>query len=208
MSAAVTVIGSGDVGATRVGAGGRAGRGVALGPGAPQSEKVQAVRAETGATVAELGDALAAAAVVVLAVPGGAAAGLIRAHDDAFAGTVVIDATNDLSGGAGGPELSSLGALTEVAPTALGYRAFNSVGWEVMADPVLGGVRADLAFAGPDGPERETVEELISDVGFGPVYVGADAAAHRAVDGLMTLWFALAFGQGRGRRLALHLLTD
>jgi hypothetical protein len=49
-------------------------------------------------------------------------------------GKVVVDASNDLSRGPAFVKLSSLPYLAEKAPTALGFRAFNSVGWENMAD--------------------------------------------------------------------------
>ena len=51
-------------------------------------------------------------------------------------------------------------------------------------------------------------EALIADVGFRPQCVGEGPDAHWAVDSLATLWFALAFGQHRGRRLAFRLLTN
>ena len=76
-----------------------------------------------------------------------------------------------------------------------------------MADPVFGGVVADMCFAGPVA-ERAPVESVIADVGFRPQYVGAGPDALRAVDALATLWFALAFVQQRGRRLAFRLLSD
>jgi 8-hydroxy-5-deazaflavin:NADPH oxidoreductase len=67
-------------------------------------------------------------------------------------------------------------------PSAQGYRAFNSVGWDNMADPRLGDTTTDLFYAGP--------------------------VDQRAADALATLWFALAFGQQRGRRLAFRLPAD
>ena len=58
------------------------------------------------------------------------------------------------------------------------------------------------------GDERAAVEALIADAGFRPQYMGEGPDAHWAVDSLATLWFALAFGQHRGRRLAFRLLTN
>jgi predicted dinucleotide-binding enzyme len=84
-------------------------------------------------------------------------------------------------------------------------RAFNSLGWENFADPVLDGVQADLLFAGP-GTHREDVERLIADVGLCPVYVGELDKAP-LVDAVGALWGALALGQGMGRRLFFKVVT-
>jgi 8-hydroxy-5-deazaflavin:NADPH oxidoreductase len=129
---------------------------------------------------------------------------VLAAHAGALAGRIVIDATNNMSPGNAG-QLSALGHLPA---SATGFRAFNSVGVENMANPVIGGVAADMFYAGPDGAERETVGALIADVGFRPVYAGAGPAALAAVDSVAGLWFALALGRGYGRRLAFRVLTD
>ena len=83
-----------------------------------------------------------------------------------------------------------------------------SIGWESMANPCFGDAVADLFYAGPATDERAAVEALIADAGFLPQYVGGGPDAHRAVDSLATLWFALVVGQRRGRHLAFQLLTD
>jgi len=67
-------------------------------------------------------------------------------------------------------------------------------------------VQVDLFYCG-DAAAREVADRLIADVGLRPVYVdGLDAAA--TVDGVARLWFALAFGQGHGRRIAFKLLAE
>jgi predicted dinucleotide-binding enzyme len=156
-----------------------------------------------GAAVTEPVAALEEARVAVYTVPGTAMPELLAAHTVALEGRIVIDATNNMTGG--GQELS---ALRHLPDGAIGYRAFNSVGWENVADPVLGGEVADMFYAGPDGSEREVVSGLIADVGFRPVYAGGSPAAFAAVDSLAGLWFALALGRGLGRRLAFRVLTD
>jgi predicted dinucleotide-binding enzyme len=113
----------------------------------------------------------------------------------------------------GGP-MNSVAAISAAAPTAHVYRAFNSLGWENFADPLFNGVQADLFYAGPEdssagdseGGARATVERLIADVGLHPVYVGGPEQAG-VVDGVASLWFALALGQRQGRRLAFKVLT-
>jgi hypothetical protein len=144
------------------------------------------------------------AEVVVFAVPGSAMDTVVPAVAPALSGKVVIDATNDMQG----LQPSSVHRITPAAPDALVFRASNSVGWENMADPVLGGVQADMLYCGHDAAgATEVVESLIADVGFRPVRVGG-LDELPAVDALLHLWFALAIRGGRGRRLAFKVLTD
>jgi predicted dinucleotide-binding enzyme len=113
----------------------------------------------------------------------------------------VIDSTNQF----GQPVMNGLAAIAGAAPQAAIYRAFNSLGWENFAEPVLDGTQADLLYAGPDGPGRAMVEQLIADIGLRPVWVG-DLSQAPLVDNLGALWGALAFGQRRGRRIAFKVL--
>ena len=80
----------------------------------------------------------------------------------------MVDATNDLTAGQDSQSLSALPYLTERVPSAQGFPAFNSVGWENMANPRFGDTVADLFYAGPDIDDRVAVESLIGDVGFRP----------------------------------------
>ena len=151
-----------------------------------------------GAPVRAVGDALADAEVVVLALPGGAVADLIAEHGPSLAGTVVIDAANRM----GAPEFSSRKEIAAAAPTAQYVRAFNSLGWENFADPAPG---AALIFASDPGA-RPVAQDLITAVGLRPEYVG-DASATGVVDSLLPLWMALVREHGGNRKLALRVLT-
>jgi 8-hydroxy-5-deazaflavin:NADPH oxidoreductase len=103
------------------------------------------------------------------------------------------------------PNRASVKAIAAAAPAAAVYRAFNSLGWENFAEPMMDGMQADLLFAGPES-HREEVERLIADIGLRPVYVG-DLDKAPLVDALGGLWGALAFGQGMGRRLFFKVIT-
>jgi predicted dinucleotide-binding enzyme len=110
---------------------------------------------------------------------------------------VVIDATNDVAGS----RLSHPDAYAQ-APGARFVRAFNSLGYELFAEPSIGGTVADLFWCGP-----AEVEPLLADVGLRPVRVG-DIDAIDVVDGVGRLWLTLVFRQGRPRRLAFRTLTE
>ena len=112
----------------------------------------------------------------------------------------MIDATNDV----GGERLHHAEAYAEHAPGARLVRAFNTLGFEMFADPSVGGEVADLFWCGPDDAG---VERLIADVGLRPVRVGGIDAID-VVDGVGRLWITLVFREGRPRRLAFRMLAD
>ena len=86
-------------------------------------------------------------------------------------------------------------------------RAFNTLGWENFAEPVVAGVRCDLLYGAEDGVAREVAERLIRDVGLEPVWVGGPESFD-VVDGVTRLWFTLAFQRRLGRRLAFKVLVE
>jgi predicted dinucleotide-binding enzyme len=160
-----------------------------------------------GAGLAPVDAALDVADTVIVALPGAAVPGFIADNATALDGKLVFDASNDVGAMSDGHPAHHLTAWAASVPGASVFRAFNTVSWEVMADPVVGGVQADLLYCGPDGPPRERAEAVIEAVGFRPVSVGAPDNAD-LLDAVMRLWFTLAIGQGRGRHLALKFLED
>lgn len=188
--AGVAVIGGGRVGRTLATALGRGGLDVTVG-----------VRTPTGPGQVPVAEAIAGAEAIVLAVPGAAVEGFAREHAAALAGRVVIDASNDLSDGHGGP-MHHLAAWARLAPGVPVFRAFNTIGVENVLEPVFDGVAADLLYCGPEA-DRPAVEELIRATGLRPIWVGGPEAAD-LLDGATRLWFTLA--RTRGRRLAFRVL--
>jgi predicted dinucleotide-binding enzyme len=184
----IAVIGSGNIGGTIGEAWRRAGHDVGFASRSPEPPRTVAIPAAIGG-----------AAVVLLAVPGAAVPELLAEHGGALDGRVVIDATNDI----GGERLSHADAYDR-APGARFARAFNSLGYELFAEPRIGGETADLFWCGPDDAG---VEQLIADVGLRPVRVGGIDAID-VVDGVGRLWLTLVFRQGHPRRLALRMLAD
>ena len=189
----VAVIGTGFIGGTLGRAMAQSGHRVTFGSRRPDDDDVAGT---SGASVASVGDALGAAGVIILALPGPAVAELAADHGAALAGKLVIDATNQM-GQAVTNSRSSLPGTVRYA------RAFNTLGGENMADPIFAGGPADMFFSAPEA-DRAIVEEVVRGVGLHPVYVGADQ--EDLLDALFRLWMALAVGQKRGRRLAFRLL--
>jgi predicted dinucleotide-binding enzyme len=152
-----------------------------------------------GAPVLAIGEALAGADVVVLAVPGPAVPDVIGAHGAALAGKIVVDAVNRM----GQPELNSRALIAGAVPDARYVRAFNSLGWENFADPLAG---ANLFFAA-DPEARSVAEELIAAVGLDPAFLG-DPDVAGMVDALTPVWMALVRQHGGNRRIALRVVTE
>jgi predicted dinucleotide-binding enzyme len=198
----VAVIGAGNIGGTLGRKWLASGHEVRFGVGstATYDDLAAAGGVVTGAT-----GAVAGADVVVLAVPAAAVGDVLSQVGASLDGVVVIDATNNVGGG--GP-LNASAALGNAAPGASYYRAFNTLGWENFATPSFGGgERADLFYAGPDGPSREAVERLVEDVGLRPVWVGGPEHVE-TVDGVGRLWFALVMGRRMPRHTAFRVLGD
>jgi predicted dinucleotide-binding enzyme len=194
----VTVIGAGNIGGALATAFAAAGHIVAVGVRDPAGADGLRSDGQSVRTSA-IADALADADVVVLALPGKAVADLAREHAEVLAGKLVIDATNNLGGGA----VNGHDALTDAVSGVRYARAFNTLGFENLREPKFGRERADMFFAAGEN-DRDTVAELIEAVGLRPVWVGADA--HAIVDGVLPLWFALS--RSHGRHLAFRVLTD
>jgi len=92
-----------------------------------------------------------------------------------------------------------------MAPGARVVKAFNTMGWETMADPVIDGRNALGLVAGDDPDAKQTVLALARGLGFEAVDAGGLDAAELLED-LARLWVHLAFRAGQGRGVAFALL--
>lgn len=187
----IGIIGAGNIGSTIGASWEKAGHAVVHGLRDPSKR--------TGAQSLER--ALVHAQVVLLAVPGGVVVDLVRTHGRAIDGKIVIDATNNFRGASA----NSWPELRTAVPNAHLYRAFNTYGWDVFANPVVGGVQPDHFYCGPEGEGKVAVERLIADAGLHPIWVGGVDQVE-TVDGVLRLWYALS--RHRGRRIAFKLLAD
>jgi len=200
----IAVIGSGNIGSMLGTHWAVAGYTVIFGARDVSNSKASAAALAAGsnARVDTITNAIAAAEVVVYAIPGAAMAASLREEGVGLDQKIVIDTTNQF----GQPVMNAITAILAAAPTAIVYRTFNSVGFENMADPMIDGVQADMLYVGPDLAGRVVIDQLIADCGLRPVYVGDNTQA-ALVDNLGALWGALAYGQKLGRRLAFKVVT-
>jgi len=121
----------------------------------------------------------------------------------------VIDVTNpvlpDLSGLSLGTTTSAAEQVAQWASGARVVKAFNTVGFNIMADPSFGASRALLFYCGDDAPAKQIVKSLAAELGFDPEDAGPLRQA-RLLEPFALLWISLAYGQGYGREFAFQLL--
>lgn len=201
----IGIIGAGRIGGSLGKAWVAAGHDVQFGVRDLDDADLKVLLAESGkrASAGTPADTAASTEVVVFAIPGAAMRETVATLANALQGKIIIDATN----GAGTPEKAGVQLIAERLPGTPVYKAFNSVGFEILSAPQFGSLRADMFFCGDGGAGRSVVTALIRDIGFNPMYVG-DLSAAPMVEMLARLWGSLAYGQQHiGRRLAFRMLT-
>lgn len=189
----IAIIGTGSVGSTLGTRWAGTDHTVRFGTREPDREDVRELVATAGATAsaAPVAEAVAASEVVVLAVPADAVARVVETAGDGLAGKPLLDATNQYPE----PTREQAAYVQELTPGAHVVKAFNTVGANVMADPVFDGRAAMLPVAGDDADAKATAMGLASELGFEPFDAGdLDAAVH--LEHLARFWIHLAFTGG------------
>src|SRR5215470_4590684 len=210
----IAVIGAGNVGGTLGKRWARAGHEVAFGARDPADAKVAALVRESGpgARAASVPEAARQAAVVVLAVPWDSARDALAAAGD-LRGRILIDATNPVpltpeglrQGLVIGHTTSGGEQVARWAEGARVVKAFNTTGWQNMADPRYGPQGLTMLLCGDDGEAKTVVADLARPLGFEPVDVGPLRSA-RYLEALAMLWIDMAVLQGFGTNFGFHLV--
>lgn len=205
----IAMIGTGNVGRALGTGWAKKGHQVIFGSRNPHSEKVREVLAAAGAnaSAASIAEAGAAAEVIVLATPWNIMEQIVESLGN-VAGKIVVDATNPIGPGfqlAVG--MTSSGA-EQIAGWAKGGRvvkAFNTTGWENMADPIYHGQPITMFICGDDAEARAVVAGLAEDLGFEVTDTGPLSTA-RYLEPLAMLWIHLATVQKQGRQMAFKIV--
>jgi 8-hydroxy-5-deazaflavin:NADPH oxidoreductase len=198
----VAVIGTGRMGSAIGPRFAETGYTVIYGSRNPASEKVKALVAATGhGARAETSDkAIAEADIVVLALLWKATEDLIKANVDQLDGKIVMDITNAtlkaLQPDREGAVESSAGALIQGwAPKAKVVKAFNTVGYHIVADPTQAGGPVTVPLVGNSQAAMERVAEIVQTMGFETMILGGIEQAH-VLEGMANLYF-VPYGAGR-----------
>lgn len=198
----IGIIGAGNVGSALGGGFAKAGHEVVYG-----LREGSARALPEGARAASVRDAAQGSEVVVLATPWGAVPEALAAAGD-LAGRVLVDTTNPIAPGfklAVGHTNSGGEEVARLAQGARVVKAFNSTGFENMANPRYGERRAAMFLAGDDPGAREVVTRLAADLGFDPVALPTLSRA-RDLEPLAMLWIRLAIVQKVGRGIAFGIV--
>jgi 8-hydroxy-5-deazaflavin:NADPH oxidoreductase len=203
----IGIVGSGNVGGTLGRRFAEAGHSVIFGSRRPDSPEARELARISGARVAAPREAAQAAEVIVLATPWPSTGEAVRGLGD-LTGKILLDATNPLNAtfDALDPGNTSSGGEL-VAQWAVGARVvkiFNTIGYNVMADPSFPGGPATLFYCGDDPAAKSVARDLAAQIGFDPVDAGPVSKA-RVLEPLALLWIGLAFG-GHGREIAFRLV--
>jgi predicted dinucleotide-binding enzyme len=125
----------------------------------------------------------------VLSVPASAAAEVLAAAGD-LPEAVLVDATNNLSGGPDGSEIAALASGARVV------KAFNTV-FATFMHETPPARPASLVYCGDDAEAKALVARLIEDAGFEPVDAGGTDVTP-LVEAFAQLVIGIAYRQGRG----------
>lgn len=206
----IGILGSGNVGGTLGTRWAQGGHSVVFGTRKPDSQEIRDLVAKAGlnACASSNADAVAASEVAVLTAPFGATKGLLTGLRN-LAGKILIDATNpvlaDLSGLEVGTTTSAGEQVAQWAGGARVVKAFNTVGYSIMADPAFGEAKPVMFYCGDDAAAKKVVAQLVSELGFDAEDAGPLTQA-RVLEPFAMLWISLAYKTGFGRDFAFQVI--
>ena len=206
----IAILGTGNVGAALGQRWAAAGHDIVFGVRQPGAAKVAAVVRQAGARAraAAVREAAAGAAVVVLAIPFGAAEQAITECGN-LAGKIVIDCNNPLVPDLGGLTVGHTDSAGEtVARWAKGARVvktLNTTGSGNMLDPRYGRESLSMFLCGDDADAKKVVTGLVAELGFEPVDAGPLKQA-RYLEPLAMLWISMAYQFGQGPNFGFRVV--
>lgn len=206
----IAVLGTGSVGGVLGCRWARVGHDVFFGDREPASAKVCTVveRAGFRATAGTCAAAIAAADVVLLAIPWDQTRSVLEGAAS-LDGKILMDCinplTSDLQDLTLGHTTSAAEQIAQWFPTARVVKAFNTLSAATMENPRYGEFAANVFICGDDEDAKTTVKQLAEELGFDPIECGPLKLA-RQLEPLAMLYVYLAIFQGWGGDCAFRML--
>lgn len=123
--------------------------------------------------------------ILVLALPGKDLGNIMTSFKN-LENKKVIDATN----------MYGMKKLQDLFPKTSFVKAFNHIGYNIMANPVINGEKTTLLYCGDDKELLEITERLALDCGFSPLFVG-NSTFTQDLENYALLWIKLSKNLGR-----------
>jgi len=207
----IGIIGTGNVGGTLGTRWAQAGHKVVFGTREPQAQKTTELLSKAGSNArsAWVQEAVDGSEVVLLATPWEAAEEIVKSTRG-LDGKILMDATNPLLPQLAGLTLGTTTSAAEMiatwAPGAKVVKAINTVGYNIMANPDFGkDKKVTMFYCGDDKGAKQTVHELITELGFEALDAGPLTQA-RLLEPFAMLWISLAYLAGYGREIGFQFL--
>jgi predicted dinucleotide-binding enzyme len=203
----ISIIGAGNIGGTLGKKLAAAGYEILFGVRDPDSGKTQRLLDKQGRLperirLGSLAETAAFSEVLILAIQFNGVRELLAALGD-LSGKLIIDATNPFPNppegyASGGQAVEAWSGGARVA------KAFNSTGWENLANPAYGSQKAEILICGSDAESRQTAARLAQAVGVETIDLGGLENA-ALTEAMARLWVGLA-RSGLGREIAFKLM--
>ncbi len=200
----IAIIGHGNVGGALATAWARAGHKILIGTRKTDDAKAKdLITSHPNIEQKPMSMAITESEVILIATPAHVTAELAQSWG-ALPGKVIIDATNAIWKQ---PEPYETGyhAFVDICKAEV-VKAFNTTGFENMADPHYGDTTADMFVAGDSEKAHDIAIQLAKDAGFETVYNFGGADKVKALEHFAFGWINLAIMQGEGRQMALKIL--
>ena len=201
----IAIIGTGNVGGALATKWAKSGHEILLGVNNTGDFKGENLLKNPCTSVHSIKEAVANAAVVLIATPAPAAIEVAKSLGDT-SDKIIIDAMNIVMGR--GPEgySNTSDAILSNTDTGDVVKCFNTTGYNNMEDPVYGNMVLDAFVAGDSKRGKEVAAQLAKDAGFAACYDVGGNDRFDLMEQFAFFWINLAVMQGQGREIGFKLL--